>query len=63
MKRETSDPKGRLRDLSREAAQKAIDPRGMHPVKRDGDRGGQRRQEHRHRGGFSPVCGSIGDSA
>ncbi|PWA27145.1 hypothetical protein CCH79_00011685 [Gambusia affinis] len=49
VKRETSDPKGRLRDFSREVAQRAIDLRGMHPVRRDADRGGQRSQEHRHR--------------
>ncbi|KAM4714376.1 inactive ubiquitin carboxyl-terminal hydrolase 53 [Anableps anableps] len=49
VKRETSDPKGRLRDFSKEVAHRAGELRGMHPVRRDADRGGQRRPDHRHR--------------
>uniref|UniRef100_A0A671YVU6 Ubiquitin specific peptidase 53 n=1 Tax=Sparus aurata TaxID=8175 RepID=A0A671YVU6_SPAAU len=41
----TSDPKSRLRDISREVAQRAGDMRGMHPSRREPDRSGQRRPE------------------
>ncbi|XP_034532536.1 inactive ubiquitin carboxyl-terminal hydrolase 53 isoform X2 [Notolabrus celidotus] len=43
------DPKSRLRDISREVAQKAGEVRGMHPSRRDPDRSGQRRPESRYR--------------
>ncbi|XP_015254520.1 inactive ubiquitin carboxyl-terminal hydrolase 53-like isoform X2 [Cyprinodon tularosa] len=49
VKRETSDSKGRIREISREAAHRAGELRGMHPVRRDADRGGQRRPDPRHR--------------
>ncbi|KAM8747112.1 inactive ubiquitin carboxyl-terminal hydrolase 53 isoform 1-T2 [Acanthopagrus schlegelii] len=45
----TSDPKSRIRDISREVAQKAGEMRGMHTSRREHDRSGQRRQESRHR--------------
>ncbi|XP_037614796.1 inactive ubiquitin carboxyl-terminal hydrolase 53 [Sebastes umbrosus] len=44
-----SDPKGRLRDISREVAHRAGEVRGMHPARREPDRSGQRRPESRHR--------------
>nr|XP_019950974.1 PREDICTED: inactive ubiquitin carboxyl-terminal hydrolase 53-like [Paralichthys olivaceus] len=44
-----SDPKSRLRDISREVAQRAGEVRGMHPSRREPDRSGQRRLETRHR--------------
>ncbi|CAJ1086310.1 inactive ubiquitin carboxyl-terminal hydrolase 53 isoform X1 [Xyrichtys novacula] len=44
-----SDPKNRLREISREVAQKAGEVRGMHPSRRDPDRSGQRRIESRYR--------------
>ncbi|XP_041635199.1 inactive ubiquitin carboxyl-terminal hydrolase 53-like [Cheilinus undulatus] len=48
-KMSSSDPKSRLREISREVAQKAGEVRGMHPSRRDLDRGGQRRPESRYR--------------
>lgn len=45
----TSDPKSRLREISREVAQRAGEIRGMHPPRREPDRSGQRRLESRHR--------------
>ncbi|KAM3590451.1 uncharacterized protein V6R79_009848 [Siganus canaliculatus] len=45
----TNDPKSRLRDISRDAAQRAVEVRGMHPSRREPDRSGQRRTESRHR--------------
>ncbi|XP_060922420.1 inactive ubiquitin carboxyl-terminal hydrolase 53-like [Limanda limanda] len=45
----TSDPKSRIRDISREVAQKAGEVRGMHPSRREPDRSGQRRVETRYR--------------
>ncbi|KAK6292074.1 hypothetical protein J4Q44_G00378590 [Coregonus suidteri] len=45
----TSDPKSRLKDISREVAQKAGEIRGMHPSRRDQDRTEKRRQDVRHR--------------
>lgn len=45
-----SDPKSRLRDISREVAQKAGELRGVHPSRRELDRGGPRRPESRYRG-------------
>lgn len=49
VKRETSDPKSRLRGISREAAHRAGELRGMHQVRKEADRGGQRRPDQRHR--------------
>nr|XP_046236439.1 inactive ubiquitin carboxyl-terminal hydrolase 53 isoform X2 [Scatophagus argus] len=43
------DPKSHLRDISREAAQRAGEVRGMHPPRREPDRSGQRRVESRYR--------------
>ena len=48
----TSDPKSRLREISREVAHKAGELRGMHSSRRDADRSGQRRPDTRHRGGL-----------
>ncbi|XP_065806583.1 inactive ubiquitin carboxyl-terminal hydrolase 53 isoform X2 [Labrus bergylta] len=45
----SNDPKSRLREVSREVAQKAGEARGMHPSRRDPDRSGQRRPESRYR--------------
>ncbi|XP_029941963.1 inactive ubiquitin carboxyl-terminal hydrolase 53 isoform X2 [Salarias fasciatus] len=45
----TGDPRSRLRDISREVAQRAGEVRGMHPSRREPDRSGQRRPETRHR--------------
>ncbi|XP_040887005.1 inactive ubiquitin carboxyl-terminal hydrolase 53-like [Toxotes jaculatrix] len=45
----TTDPKSRLREISREVAQRAGEVRGMHPSRREPDRSGQRRPELRHR--------------
>ncbi|XP_071751439.2 ubiquitin carboxyl-terminal hydrolase 53 isoform X3 [Centroberyx gerrardi] len=45
----TSDPKNRLREISREVAQRAGEVRGMHPPRREPDRSGQRRPESRYR--------------
>ncbi|XP_032399968.1 inactive ubiquitin carboxyl-terminal hydrolase 53 isoform X2 [Etheostoma spectabile] len=45
----TSDPKSRLREISREVAQRAGEVRGMHPSRREPDRSGQRRPESRYR--------------
>ncbi|XP_034413417.1 inactive ubiquitin carboxyl-terminal hydrolase 53-like [Cyclopterus lumpus] len=45
----TSDPKSRLRDISREVAQRAAVVRGMHPPRREADRSGHRRPESRYR--------------
>lgn len=44
------DPKSRLRDISREVAQKAGEMRGMHIPRKDSERSGQRRPESHHRG-------------
>nr|XP_043877491.1 inactive ubiquitin carboxyl-terminal hydrolase 53 isoform X2 [Solea senegalensis] len=49
VKMTSTDPKSRLRDISREAAQKAGEVRSIHPARREPDRGGQRRQETRYR--------------
>ena len=46
----TVDPKSRLRDISREVAQKAGEMRGTHIPRKDSDRSGQRRPESHHRG-------------
>lgn len=46
----TFDPKSRLKELSREVAQRAGEVRGMHPSRREPDRSGQRRPESRYRG-------------
>ncbi|XP_071333707.1 inactive ubiquitin carboxyl-terminal hydrolase 53 isoform X2 [Trachinotus anak] len=45
----TGDPKSRLREISREVAQRAGEVRGMHPPRREHDRSGQRRLESRYR--------------
>ncbi|XP_068444306.1 inactive ubiquitin carboxyl-terminal hydrolase 53 [Clinocottus analis] len=45
----TSDPKSRLRDISREVAQRAGEVRGMHRPRREPDRSGHRRPESRYR--------------
>uniref|UniRef100_UPI0037E86B41 inactive ubiquitin carboxyl-terminal hydrolase 53 n=1 Tax=Semicossyphus pulcher TaxID=241346 RepID=UPI0037E86B41 len=45
----SNDPKSRLRDISREVAQRAGEVRGMHPTRREPDRSGQRRPESRYR--------------
>ncbi|XP_045077684.1 inactive ubiquitin carboxyl-terminal hydrolase 53-like [Coregonus clupeaformis] len=45
----TSDPKSRLKDISREVVQKAGEVRGMHPSRRDQDRTERRRQDTRYR--------------
>ncbi|KAK5599352.1 hypothetical protein CRENBAI_022253 [Crenichthys baileyi] len=50
VKREPNDPKGRLMEIYREVAHKAGESRGMHPVRRDADKGGQRRPDPRPRG-------------
>ncbi|KAM7377392.1 hypothetical protein PAMA_013939 [Pampus argenteus] len=44
-----SDPKNRIREISREAAQRAGEVRGMHPSRREPDRSGQRRPERHYR--------------
>ncbi|XP_029932036.1 inactive ubiquitin carboxyl-terminal hydrolase 53 isoform X2 [Myripristis murdjan] len=44
-----SDPKSRLREISREVARRAGEVRGMHPTRREPDRSGQRRPESRYR--------------
>lgn len=46
----TSDPKSRLKDISREVAQKAVEVRGMHPSRRDQDKMERRRQDAHYRG-------------
>ncbi|XP_049424058.1 inactive ubiquitin carboxyl-terminal hydrolase 53-like isoform X1 [Epinephelus fuscoguttatus] len=45
----TNDPRSRFRDISREAAQRAGEVRGMHPSRKESDRSGQRRPESRYR--------------
>uniref|UniRef100_A0AAZ3R7P4 USP domain-containing protein n=1 Tax=Oncorhynchus tshawytscha TaxID=74940 RepID=A0AAZ3R7P4_ONCTS len=45
----TSDPKSRLKDISREVVMKAGEVRGMHPSRRDQDRTERRRQDARYR--------------
>ncbi|XP_028284750.1 inactive ubiquitin carboxyl-terminal hydrolase 53 isoform X2 [Parambassis ranga] len=45
----TTDPKSRLREISREVAQRAGEVRAMHSSRRDHDRSGQRRPESRYR--------------
>lgn len=45
----SSDPKSRIRELSREVAQRAGEVRGMHQSRREADRSGQRRLEPRYR--------------
>lgn len=45
----TSDPRSRLREISREVAHRAGEVRGMHPTRREPDRSGQRRPESRNR--------------
>ncbi|XP_026154904.1 inactive ubiquitin carboxyl-terminal hydrolase 53 [Mastacembelus armatus] len=45
----TSDPRSRIRELSREVAQRAGEIRGMHPFRKEPDRSGQRRPESRSR--------------
>ncbi|XP_047242416.1 inactive ubiquitin carboxyl-terminal hydrolase 53 isoform X2 [Girardinichthys multiradiatus] len=49
VKRETNDPKWRLMEIYREVAHKAGESRGMHPVRADVDKGGQRRSDPRPR--------------
>lgn len=49
VKMSTSDPKSRLREISREVAHRAGEVRGMHPSRREPDRSGQRRLESRYR--------------
>lgn len=44
------DPKSRLRDISREIAQKAGEMRGTPVPRKDSERSGQRRPESRYRG-------------
>ncbi|KAJ8008275.1 hypothetical protein DPEC_G00103110 [Dallia pectoralis] len=41
----TSDPKTRLKDFSKEVAQKAAEIRGMHPFRRDPDKTERRKQD------------------
>lgn len=50
----TVDPKSRLRDISREVAQKGGEMRGMHVPRKDSERSGQRKPESYHRGRQSP---------
>ncbi|KAI9543465.1 hypothetical protein NQZ68_012116 [Dissostichus eleginoides] len=45
----TNDPKGRIKEISREVAQRAAEVRGMHPSRREAERSGQRRPESRYR--------------
>ncbi|XP_047455852.1 inactive ubiquitin carboxyl-terminal hydrolase 53 [Mugil cephalus] len=45
----SADPKSRLRDISREVAQRAGEVRGMNSSRREPDRSGQRRLESRYR--------------
>lgn len=45
-----ADPKSRLRDISREVAQKAGEMRGVHIPRKDSERSVQRRTESYHRG-------------
>ncbi|XP_021433731.2 inactive ubiquitin carboxyl-terminal hydrolase 53 isoform X1 [Oncorhynchus mykiss] len=45
----TSDPKSRLKDISREVVMKAGEVRGMHSSRRDQDRTERRRQDARYR--------------
>lgn len=61
MKNGAADPKSRLRDISREVAQRAGELRGMHPSRREPERSGHRRPESRYRGGFADVkrCGTA----
>uniref|UniRef100_A0A665XGC5 Inactive ubiquitin carboxyl-terminal hydrolase 53-like n=1 Tax=Echeneis naucrates TaxID=173247 RepID=A0A665XGC5_ECHNA len=44
-----SDPKSRIREISREVAHRAGEVWGMHPSRREPDRSGQRRLESRYR--------------
>lgn len=46
----TVDPKSRLRDISREIAQKAGEMRGTPVPRKDSERSGQRRPESHYRG-------------
>ncbi|XP_075999865.1 ubiquitin carboxyl-terminal hydrolase 53 isoform X2 [Genypterus blacodes] len=45
----TSDPRSRLRDLSKEVAHRAGELRGMHPARREPERSAHRRLESCHR--------------
>lgn len=44
-----ADPKSRIREISREVAQRAGEVRGMHSSRREPERSGQRRPESRYR--------------
>lgn len=46
----TSEPKSRLREISKEVAQRAGELRGLHLPRRDPERSSPRRLESRHRG-------------
>lgn len=46
----TSDPKSRLREISKEVAQRAGELRGLHLSRREPERSSPRRAETRHRG-------------
>lgn len=46
----TSEPKNRLREISKEVAQRAGELRGLHLSKREPERSSPRRSESRHRG-------------
>ncbi|XP_056156449.1 inactive ubiquitin carboxyl-terminal hydrolase 53-like [Lampris incognitus] len=56
----SSDPKSRIRDISREVAQRAAEVRGMHPSRREPDRSGQRRPESHYK---DPVQDRMSRSA
>ncbi|KAM4612009.1 inactive ubiquitin carboxyl-terminal hydrolase 53 isoform 2-T2 [Polymixia lowei] len=45
----SGDPKSRLKEISREVAQRAGEVRGTHPSRRDPDRSGHRRPDSRYR--------------
>lgn len=45
----SSNPGSRLREFSREVAQRVGEVRGMHPARRESDRSGQQRPESRYR--------------
>lgn len=46
----TSEPKSRLREISKEVAQRAGELRGLHLSRREPERSSPRRSESRHRG-------------
>lgn len=55
----TVDPKNRLRDISREVAQKAGEMRGTHAPRKDSEWSGQRRPEPHHRGTQRPRRAGV----